>query len=130
MSHGDESELAAGSGPVGGARGDPRMSSRRISPTTVLVADNDDFFRAKMESWLRASPQFQCVRSVSDGEGALMAIASRNPGVAGGHRGRGPTFGSARPFSRWQNGEAERPVVHSTHGAEADYGPVETWMAE
>jgi hypothetical protein len=51
MSHKNELELVADSGPVGGARGDPKMSRRRVSPITVVVADTDDFFRAKMESW-------------------------------------------------------------------------------
>jgi hypothetical protein len=51
MSHKNELELAAGSGPVGGARGDPKMSRRRVSPITVVVVDNNNLFLAKMESW-------------------------------------------------------------------------------
>ncbi len=59
-----------------------KMTNQSASAITVIVVDNDDFFRAKMESWLRASPRFQCVGSVSDGETALMEIVSKNPDVA------------------------------------------------
>jgi DNA-binding NarL/FixJ family response regulator len=58
------------------------MSSRRTGRITVVVADSDDFFRAKCESWLRADELFQCVGAVADGQAALMEIASMNPAMA------------------------------------------------
>jgi DNA-binding NarL/FixJ family response regulator len=58
------------------------MTNHSASPITVIVVDNEDFFRAKVESWLRANPRFHCAGSFSDGETALMELVSKNPVVA------------------------------------------------
>jgi DNA-binding NarL/FixJ family response regulator len=82
MSHKNESELFGACGPVAGARAEAKKSSRHAGRITVLVADSDDFFRAKVESWLRADGLFQCVGAMADGRAALMEIVSKNPALA------------------------------------------------
>lgn len=51
-------------------------------PISVLIIEDDDLFRAKLESWLRAESRFACVGSCADGETGLREILARKPALA------------------------------------------------
>jgi two-component system, NarL family, nitrate/nitrite response regulator NarL len=51
-------------------------------PFSVVIVDDDPFFRAKIESWIAANSRFTCVASCEDGESGLEVICSKKPDIA------------------------------------------------
>lgn len=51
-------------------------------PVSVAIVDGDNFFRRKIESWLRQTRRFVCIGSHDDGETALADLRSKTPDLA------------------------------------------------
>ena len=58
------------------------MRQETHSGISVLIVDDDDFFRAQLQSWVKKDPRFRCVGSCSNGDIGLEEICSKKPSLA------------------------------------------------
>ncbi len=58
------------------------MSQATGGPVSVLIVDDNDFFRRDVESWIRAEPRFNCIGSFADGNMGLEEILAKSPNLA------------------------------------------------